>query len=530
MTDRPITLSFHGAAGTVTGSSFLLDTGQARVLIDCGMFQGAKSEKELNYLPFPFEVGSLDAVLLTHAHIDHSGLLPKLVRAGFERPIFATRQTVDLAGVMLPDSAHIQEIEVEHLNRRSRRRGRKTVEPIYTLTDAIACQALFKGVGYQEAIDVAPGIVARFWNAGHLLGSASIELTIASEAEPLRILFSGDIGGNAKLLQPEPGGPAGLDYVICESTYGGTDRGPVSDKSRRDALCKEVLAARSAGGALLIPSFAVERTQEVLTDLALLIASGALPRIQIHIDSPLATRATQVFAQHAAELDHGSDLLAALKSPDVHFTESVEDSIALDTITDFHIVISASGMCDAGRIRHRLKNWLWNERATVLMVGFQAQGTLGRILLDGAKEVRIQGDEIVVRARIRTLDLYSGHADGAELVQWLRDREPIRRGLFLVHGEPESLLALKDRVASLLPADRVIIPEIDSCFALTRSGAQPYGTPRRRIEPAHVAHLDWHNDLSRLLLDINQAVDHAADERSRSVIIRALRRALDDRT
>lgn len=521
------TLHFHGAAGTVTGSCFRLETDSATILVDCGLFQGSKTEKELNYQDFPFDPASIDAVLLTHAHIDHSGLLPKLTKAGFAGPIFATAPTVDLCAVMLADSAHIQELEVSHLNRRNARRGKAEVEPIYTPADAADCQTLFRAVAFDDWIDVAGGIRARYWNAGHLLGSASIEVEIAGE-ERLRLLFSGDIGPRFKLLQPDPAGPEdGVDYVVCESTYGSTDRIDASPPARRLRLRNEITEAVRAGGAVIIPSFAVERTQELLTDIVSLIDAGEVPPIPVYIDSPLATRATEVFRRHAGEIEDGEDLLRALRSKHVRFTQSVEESKALDRISEPHIVIAASGMCEAGRIRHRLRNWLWRPEGTVLFVGFQAEGTLGRILLEGAEAVRIQGDEVTVRARIRSIDLYSGHADGPELRQWIADRMPIRRAAFLVHGEPQNLAAMRTRLADLLDDEQMVTPPIDAAFALAADGAHRIDSRPRRIDPGQTARRDWHNDLSELVLEISAELDRAADERSRNVILRRLRRALE---
>ena len=526
-----IRLSFHGAARSVTGSCFRLETDHSQILIDCGMFQGSKSEKELNYRPFPFQPKDIDAVILSHAHIDHSGLLPKLVKAGFRGPIHATPATADLAHVMLLDSAHIQETEVEQLNRRSARRTRGHVEPIYRTQDAIACSGRFQPVGYLTWFDVTPDIRARFWNAGHLLGSASIEVEVrdGEKDPPRRILFSADIGPDFKLLQPDPQGPHDLDYVLCEGTYGATDRADASEEARRTLLRKEVLAAQKPNGALLIPSFAVERAQELISDLVRLMDEGKLPVIPIYVDSPLATKATAVFTQHAADLQDGESVVRSLRARNVHFTESVEQSKALDRMQDFHIVIAASGMCEAGRIRHRLKNWIWRDEATVLLVGFQAQGTLGRILADGAAAIRIQGEEFNVRARIRSIDLYSGHADGPELESWVRKRLPIRHGVFLVHGEEPALNGLQARLSSIVDPQRIVMPTIDETFELTGQGARPAAAPAApRIDKQKVAHLDWRNDVSRLILDINDALTAATDDRSRGVLIRRLRRALEE--
>jgi metallo-beta-lactamase family protein len=525
-------LRFYGAAQGVTGSCFALETDRARILIDCGLFQGSKTERELNYRPFPFEPGSVQAVVLTHAHIDHSGLLPKLVKNGFDGRIFATRATVDLCSVMLPDSGYIQEMEVSQLNRRNAWRGRDPVEPIYTAEDAVSCLAHFRATAYKEWVSVAEGIRVRFWNAGHLLGSASLEVEVigGKEGKPLRLLFSGDIGPHHKSLQFDPEAPKRFDYVVCESTYGDTDRRDASPIRRRELLRDEVRAATNSTGALLIPSFAVERTQELLVDLIGLMEAGELPKAPIFIDSPLATRASEVFERHAAEIEDGDALKRALDAPNVQFTESVEQSKAIDHIRSFYIVIAASGMCEAGRIRHHLKAWLWRDRATVLLVGFQAQGTLGRILQEGAPRVRLMGEEVTVRARIRSLDLYSGHADGPELASWVRERLPVAHNVFLVHGEVSAIEGLRKRLGSILQEDRIIMPALDSAFELTPDGARLVEADRpARVAPEHVGRTDWHNDLSRLLLEINDAVAGAADERARQVVIRRLRRALEER-
>ncbi|TGD42625.1 MBL fold metallo-hydrolase [Pseudotabrizicola sediminis] len=523
-------LTFHGAARSVTGSCFRLETDHGDILIDCGLFQGSKTEKELNYRPFPFAPEKIAAVILSHAHIDHSGLLPKLVKHGFSGPIHATPATTDLAGVMLPDSAHIQEIEVEQFNRRAARRDRGSVSPIYTGADAAACLDQFCSHPYNSWFAVLPGLKARFWNAGHLLGSASVEVELAqAEGGPLRILFSADIGPDYKLMHPDPEGPSGVDYLICESTYGDRDRIDATADRRRQMLCEEVRAAMHPHGALLIPSFAVERAQELISDLGRLIAEGALPQIPIYVDSPLATKATRVFAKHHKELEEGAVLMQGLKSRHLHFTETREQSIALDRLQDFHIVIAASGMCDAGRIRHRLKNWLWRDEATVLFTGFQAVGTLGRILQDGAKSVRIQGEDFAVRARVRSLDLYSGHADGTELRDWIKERLPIRHQMFLVHGEEPAMAGLAARLDGIVAVDSVLQPKLDEGFVLTPDGAQSLAsaTPPR-LSPEKVAHLDWHNDVSRLLLEINEGLLASPDEKTRAALIRRLQRALKE--
>ncbi len=513
-------LRFLGAAGTVTGSCFLLETPTARVMVDCGLFQGPKTEKELNYRPLPIAADGIDSVVLTHAHIDHSGLLPRLVRDGYGGPIHATAATVDLCSVMLPDSGHIQEMEVEQLNRRNARRGRKPVTPIYTSEDAADVLTRFRPTAYDRWTPVAKGVEARFWNAGHLLGSASVELRTGDTT----ILFSGDIGPGHKPLQEDPEAPAGVDYLVCESTYGDRVRDVVTPEGRRARLRDEVRAAMAARGPLIIPSFAVERTQELLVDLMLLVETGELPAMPIFIDSPLATRASAIFARHARDIAHGDVLRRAMESAQVRFTETVEQSKAIGRIHGFFIVISASGMCEAGRIRHHLRDWLWRPEATVLLIGYQAQGTLGRILQEGAPRVRIQGDAIEVRARIRTLDLYSGHADADGLAQWIAARRPIGRGIFLVHGEAPARAALRAR----LDDRNIFLPELDDVYELTADGARAVAPAERRLAPETLGRLDAHNELSRLLLDIGAAVDRIADDRGRAVLIRRLRRALEE--
>jgi metallo-beta-lactamase family protein len=527
-----VTLRFCGAARTVTGSGHLFETAQGRLLVDCGMFQGPKTLKELNYGKFPFAPSDIDCVLLTHAHIDHSGMIPKLTRGGFRGPVFATRGTIDLCSYLLPDAGSIQESEVNALNRRNAARGRALVTPIYTQRDAVTSLDAFRAVDYEAWVTALPGVRARYWNAGHLLGSASIEVEFAGagkDGKPLRILASGDLGPDAKLLEPIPEGPTGLDYVICESTYGDEDRPPVTRESRRQRLADEAHAAHAFGGALLIPAFAVERTQELIVDLVDLMEAGDIPVAPIFLDSPLAIRATEVFRQHAASLESDVDVDRLLRSPHLRCTETVEESKAIAKLGGFHIIIAASGMCDAGRIRHHLKRWLWHAKATVLLVGFQAQGTLGRFLVEGAKAVRIMGEPVKVAARIRRLDDYSGHADGPELARWIASRRPILRGVFLVHGEEPALAGLSERIAErTVPAAKVFTPLLDDIYELTSEAPTPIDVShRRRIAPEAVVNLDWHNDMSKMILDINDAVEAAADDRARGIIIRRLRRALE---
>ena len=522
-------LSFHGAARTVTGSCYLLETDQVRVLIDCGMFQGSRTMSELNYRPFPFDPKTIDAMLLTHAHIDHTGVIPKLTKHGYAGKIHCTRGTVDLCQIMLPDSGFIQESDVRNLNERNARKGLPAVEPIYTLEDAMAAIQHLSAVEYETWMTPAKGIRARYWNAGHLLGSASIEVEVEQpNKNPLRILFSGDIGPDNKLFEYDAVSPTSWDYVICESTYGGKDRFERSLEKRREILATEVKDAAARGGVMLIPSFAVERTQEVVTDLVYLMDHNQTPQCHIFIDSPLANKATAIFRKHASELDNGADLAKAFNSPLVKGTESVEESKGLNNFSGFHIVISASGMAEAGRIRHHLKNRLWQKSTTVLFVGFQGTGTLGAQLMAGEKHVRIMGEDIAVAAAIRNIEDYSGHADGPELEAWIQKRLPIARTLFLTHGEEDRQIALLDAVkGKLMPEDRIVRPALDETYDLLDENAKLVaGTPKPRIEQDAVAKLDWHNDAQSVVLDLHDTLNKAATDKDRAVILRRIKQAI----
>jgi len=527
-----IELSFHGAAQTVTGSCFRLKTPHSSVLIDCGLFQGSKTLRELNYQPLPFRPDSIDAVLLTHAHIDHAGVLPKLVRHGFKGKIHTTEPSMDLSSVMLPDSGHIQETEVERLNRRNRQRGRKEVSPIYTMQDALQAVQQISPVEYETWVPATGDIRARFWNAGHMLGSTSIEVEVSQGEgqQPLRLFFSGDIGPDHKLLQHDPDAPSGYDYLLCEATFGATDRVETKPEERRALLAKHVNNAAQKRGILLIPSFAVERTQEVLTDLMMIMSNGEAPSAPVFIDSPLASRATAIFEKHANLLANAEALKAALRSPNLRISETVDDSKAIGRLSGFHVVLSASGMCDAGRIRHHLKNHLYRRNATVLMVGYQANGTLGRVLLNGARKVRIHGEEIEVNAAIERINGYSGHADAPELERWISERLPVHRTMFLIHGEEEGMAGLASRIADkLIPASRILQPGIDDTFRLDgKTAVQVPSENRRSIDPPDAARKpDYNNELTQLIFDINSAVENVAGNDNRAKLIRHLRRALE---
>lgn len=516
-------LTFHGAAGCVTGFCARLRTDRATVLVDCGMFQGSKTLKALNYEPFPFEAKDVDAVLLTHAHIDHSGLLPKLMRAGFRGPIFATAGTRDLCAVMLPDAGDIQESEVRQLNRRNERRGRDAVEPIYTARDAVRTLELFKPAKLGREVEVAPGITAVYWEAGHILGGASIEVRVETAEGPVTLLFSGDIGPGGRDYAPDPEGPAGVDHLILESTYGARVRPTLDPAARRRLLAQELRDAKAAGGPVLIPAFAVERSQELLADLLTMIETGEVAPVDIFLDSPLAIEATEVFQKRGWNRQAGRNPFEGLReSGRLQFLRDPWESDRLEKLSGWHIVMAASGMCEAGRIRKHLKRHLWDRRATVLIPGYQAVGTLGRLLVEGARRVKIQGDDIEVRARIRPMDVYSGHADAVGLANWAKARQPVRGKVFLAHGEPEALEALRERlVGEGFPAGQILIPELDGRFGLSREDAAPVQEPHR-LPAAAASSPDWHNLRARLLLDLDEQLEQAGSDAEREALLRRL--------
>jgi len=526
-----IKLTFCGGTSTVTGSCYWIRHSQGQFLIDCGLFQGTKSVKELNYNEFPFDPKRIDFVLLTHAHIDHSGLLPKLVKKGFKGPIYATAPTRDLLTYMLPDSAYIQESEVGRLNRRNRQRGHPPVEPIYTRQDVSQCLSQFSTVVNEDWKEVAVGIRTRYWNAGHILGAGSIELEMQNgnrNKRTLRLLFSGDIGPENKLFQLQPEAPEDLDYIICESTYGSRKRSRVTETQRRKVLLKEVSQALKRGGNLIIPAFAVERTQELLLDLSVLVRDKELPDSTIFLDSPLAIRATKVFAKYAKDLEDVSNDLNPFGRSQIHFTESVDESKGISFFKEGAIIIAASGMCDAGRIRHHLIRNLPDRKSTVLLVGYQAPGSMGRLLTNGVRRVRIHGEEVVVRATIRSIDTYSAHADQQGLIDWILKRQPPKRGLFLTHGEDESRIALRDTLVKKgLQRRSIYLPELDDVFDLLGHGGPRKKQSQHRLSNKLIGKPDWHNDYAEFTLELQKILHSTSDDIQRTQLLRRLRRNLD---
>jgi metallo-beta-lactamase family protein len=434
-------LTFLGAAKIVTGSSYLLEVGTQRILIDCGMFQGSKTITAFNRRDFLYDPTGIDCVLLTHAHIDHSGLLPKLCKSGFKGPIYATRVTNELCGIMLPDSAHIQGFDAEIANRKGQRAGKKPVEPLYTIEDAYACLGHFSPVDYDKEVIISPNVTVRFRDAGHILGSALLEVIITEEGKTTKLVFSGDLGQPNQPIIKDPTFIDEADYIIVESTYGNRLH---EEYDKEEHLAAIINASVARGGNIIIPSFAVGRTQTMLYYLHNLLKAGKIPDIPVIIDSPLAISATDIFMRNTQDFDQESQEMLQnkqenpLQMPQLRFTKTADESKALNSLKEPAIIISASGMADAGRILHHLKHNLWRPESSILFVGYQAQGSLGRRLVEGVKKVKIIGEEISVRATIYSLDGFSAHADQGQLLTWLAYYKKRPANIFLVHGEPEA--------------------------------------------------------------------------------------------
>lgn len=437
-------LTFHGAAGQVTGSMYLLEAAGARILLDAGLFQGHRAETRALNASLPIDPRRVDAVILSHAHIDHSGRLPLLVNRGFHGPIFATAATRDLLAVMLPDAAHIQEKDADFLARRGK--AGPESEPLYTMQDAVAVQDLVVGLPYRRVHHLRKHLAFEFTDAGHILGSASVDLRL-TEANGHRLVFSGDIGRPGLPIIRDPDPPAGpVDTLIIESTYANRDHESVGDAEER--LGELVRRVAGRGGKLLIPAFAVGRTQELIYSLHLLFRAGKIPGLPIFVDSPLAVDATQVFRLHPDLFDRGEQMIektsALFDFPLVRYVRDVQDSKNLNSLNGPAIIIAASGMVESGRILHHLANRISDHKTLVLFVGFQGENTLGRRIQDGQQEVKIFGDSYHVRAEIETIGGYSAHGDRHELRGWLRKLGgPIRRA-FIVHGEPAPALAMAE--------------------------------------------------------------------------------------
>ena len=455
-------LTFLGACGEVTGSNFLVETREARFLVDCGMFQGGSETERKNRAQFPFDPRALDFVLLTHAHIDHSGLLPKLVAEGFRGPIHATAATCDLLGVMLPDSAHIQEKEAEWM-RQSPTRLAGDAEPLYTVAQAERALRQLSPVEYGTELKPHPALRCRYHDAGHILGSAIIEMKANEAGGEKTVVFSGDLGQPMRPLVRDPTSIHHADVLLVESTYGNRRHKSMTDTLNEFEHAITDTLTRKKGN-VIIPAFAVGRAQEVLYLLGDLRRQGRLPEMEIYVDSPMALKATEITLRHAKLLDRESaSLLAWFKSSTagqrVHFVQDLEESIALHRVRQGAVIISASGMCEAGRIKHHLRHNLSRPECTLVITGFQAAGTLGRRIVDGAKEVRIFGIPVPVRADVYTIGGLSAHADQEALLQWLAHFRKPPGHTYVVHGEQQTSETFADAVRTRLGWPKPVVPQ-----------------------------------------------------------------------
>lgn len=441
-------LEFHGAARTVTGSMHLLQINGKNVLLDCGMFQGKRADANERNRNFPFDPRSIDAIILSHAHIDHSGNIPGIVRQGFSGKVYCTPATLDLCSLMLADSGHIQEKDAEYLNRKNRRHGEPPVVPLYTAEDGVTAMRHFIPAPYEKPFEVVPGLTAQFVDAGHILGSAAMQLTLKENGKTVILGFTGDIGRWGSPLMKDPSPAGAVDLLISESTYGGIiNEGPGNMEQLLAADLKKTIAR---GGKIIVPCFSVGRTQELVYAMHDMWDRGELPPIPVYVDSPLAVNATEIFKKHPECFDeetwtHLNQHHDPFGFNRLSYVRTAEESKNLNSITDPCMIISASGMCEAGRILHHLVNNIGDEKNTILIVGYQAENTLGRRLVDGETEVRILGGYHERRAEVIVHNGFSAHADGSELVRYigLHDRSRLKQ-VCLVHGEPERSEKLQD--------------------------------------------------------------------------------------
>ena len=449
MRDR-LTLQFLGGAGTVTGSKFLLTAGKDQFLLDCGLFQGLKEYRLRNWASLPIRAKDLTAVILTHAHIDHSGYLPKLVQQGFQGPVYATSGSCDLLQVLLPDAAHLQEEEARYANRRGYSKHKPAL-PLYTVEDASGALEMLRRTGYSKEIELAPGVSLEFFRTGHILGAAAARICFKLGATRKYLVDSGDLGryGRPILRDPEPLGQT--DWLLVESTYG--DR--VHPEKPEEGLAKVIQEVADEKRCLIIPSFAVGRTQELIYVIRQLEDQGKIPSLPVYIDSPMAINATDIYCAHLEEHDLDMKLLMDRKLCPLcckrfHLARSPQESKAINNLSGPLIIVSASGMATGGRVLHHLKLRLPDPKTTVLFVGFQAEGTRGRALQEGKKELKMFGEMVPVRAKIKTIDGFSAHADQREILRWLEGFTKAPQKTFVIHGEPAASSALADLIRKKL--------------------------------------------------------------------------------
>lgn len=466
-------ISFLGAARTVTGSCFMVTTNKYKFLVDCGMFQGQNKEVMLNVDDFTFAPNTIDFMFLTHAHIDHSGRIPKLFNDGFSGKVYTTKATADLCSIMLPDSGHIQEMEIEWINRKRIRAGKHPVPPLYTAEIAADSLKLFEPCDYDEVIEINDEIKVRFRDAGHMLGSAIIEIWVRENGKETKAVFTGDLGNNDTPILRNPELVSSADILVMESTYG--DRNHKEREDRFERFIDIVNETIDKGGSVVIPSFAVGRTQEIVYGLnqnkdKFKEKYDRILKTPVYIDSPLAISATEIYKNNSQCYDEEArryimENKNPVDFPTLKLSRTVDESKEINESNEPAIIISASGMCEAGRIRHHLKHHLWQENSTVLFVGYQAVGTLGRRLVDGEKQVRIFGEDITVKARVEYIEGFSGHADQKALINWLSCFEKKPSTVFIVHGEPEAQDAFSSVINDTFGI-RTIIPNRGDVFEI----------------------------------------------------------------
>ncbi len=467
-------LSFYGAAQMVTGSCFLAETRDKKFLVDCGMFQGGKEFEELNYKEFPFDPADLDFMLLTHAHIDHSGRIPKLCKEGFTGKIYTNHATVELCDIMLQDSGHIQEMESEWKNRKRLRKGLDERPPMYNVADAVNSMKQFAGVDYRKEIEIDSTLKVRFINSGHMLGSAFVEIKVHENGRWNVYLFTGDIGNTNIPLLKDPATVEEVDYLVIESTYG--DRTHSNGRGQSKELLSIIKKTAAKGGNVVIPSFAVGRTQEVLYDINKYKENGLLgefDKIPVYVDSPLAIKATEIFRRNCKHFDKETKKMIAggddpLLFENLHFTLTSDESKQINSDKKSKVIISASGMCEAGRIKHHLKHNLWRKESSVVFVGYQAPGTLGFSLKTGVGKVRIFGEEIAVKSGIYSVEGFSSHADLDGIVDWIDSNKKLPEKIILIHGEKEGMENLKNTLEDKFHRE-VLMPNMGDTIEITHS-------------------------------------------------------------
>ena len=439
-------LRFLGAAQNVTGSRHLLEVDGIRLLVDCGLYQ-ERQFQERNWAPFTVDPSGIDAVLLTHAHLDHCGLLPKLVRDGFSGRIYCTTATAEIARIILLDSAKIQEEDAEHKRERHQREGKTgpyPEAPLYTTKDAEACFPHFEPVKYRQQINIADGIVVTLCDAGHVLGSSMIRVDVNRNGDKRTVLFTGDLGRPGRPILPDPSIPEKADYIVIESTYG--DRVHCKTCDVKKQMADVINATKERGGNIVVPSFALERSQEILFYIEELLSENAIPHLMIFLDSPMAAKITEIFRHHQELFDEETQKMlrehhSPFDLPGLKVTPSSEESKAINHISGTVMIIAGAGMCTGGRIKHHLVNNISRKESSIMFVGYQSVGTLGRLIVDGAKKVRILGEEYKVKAKVVQINGFSAHADKNEMLNWLRKLKSPPKQIFLVHGEPESAKA-----------------------------------------------------------------------------------------